>query len=88
VVEAGGRAAVFFVIQMEGARDFRPNDQTDPDFGQALREASRAGVEVLAYDCAVTPESLCIRAPVPVMLMKDGTIATEETVSLSARLFR
>lgn len=68
VAEQGGRAAVFFVIQMEGVTHFRPNDATHPAFGQALREAARAGVEILAYDCTVTAESLSIRAPVPVML--------------------
>lgn len=31
-----------------------------------LRAARDAGVRVLAYDCAVTPESMVLRAPVPV----------------------
>ena len=35
---------------------------------QALREAAVSGVQILAYDCRVTPDSLEIRAPVPVML--------------------
>jgi len=68
VVEQGGRAAVFFVIQMDGVTHFRPNDGTHPAFGRALREAAGAGVQVLAYDCAVTPDTLAIRAPVPVVL--------------------
>ena len=67
-VEAGLRAAVVFVVQMEGPRLFRPNDQTHPAFGQALREAAAAGVQVLAWDCRVTPDSLTIRAPVQVVL--------------------
>ena len=36
--------------------------------GRALREAAEAGVTVLARECAVTPESLEIRDPVPVLL--------------------
>ena len=67
-VEAGIPAAIFFVIQMAGVDRFVPNDDTHPAFGQALREAAAAGVRVLAYDCAVTPDSLEIRAPVPVEL--------------------
>ena len=67
-VEQGRRAAVFFVIQMEGVRCFRPNDRTHPAFGEALREATGNGVGVYAYDCRVTPDSLAIDAPVPVML--------------------
>ena len=67
-VEQGYRAAVFFVVQMKGPRLFRPNDDTPPAFGQALREAAAAGVGVYAWDCAVTPESLTLDAPVEVAL--------------------
>jgi len=65
---AGYGACVFFVVQMAGAEFFVPNDGTHPAFGAALRAAARAGVEVLAYDCAVTPETLALRAPVAVRL--------------------
>ena len=61
-------AALFFVIQMEGVRSLSPNDDTHPAFGAALREAAAAGVRVLACDCRVTPESLTLRSPVPVIL--------------------
>lgn len=67
-VECGYGAAVFFVVQMEGVDCFRPNDLTHPAFGQALREAAAHGVQVLAYDCRVTPGSLTIRSPVQVVL--------------------
>jgi sugar fermentation stimulation protein A len=67
-VEAGLGATLFFVVQMEGMRSVAPNDETHPAFGRALREAAAHGVRVLAYDCAVTPESLTLRAPVPVLL--------------------
>ena len=67
-VEQGHRAAVFFVIQMKGVSSFRPNDATHPAFGEVLRAAAGAGVGVFAYDCLVTPESLVIDAPVPVVL--------------------
>lgn len=67
-VEQGYGAAVFFVIQMENVACFRPNDRTHPAFGEALRQAAQAGVSVLAYDCAVEPDSLEIRRPVPVIL--------------------
>lgn len=67
-VEQGHRAAVFFVVQMKGVTRFRPNDATHPAFGAALREAAENGVGVYAYDCRVTPDSLTIDAPVPVLL--------------------
>ena len=62
------RAAVFFVIQMEGASYFCPNDDTHPAFGAALREAAAAGVGVFAYDCLVAPERMEIHSPVEVRL--------------------
>lgn len=66
--QQGYRAAVCFVIQMKPIDFLSPNDQTHPEFGQALREAAQAGVEVWAYDCAVTPDSLRLDKAVPVRL--------------------
>ena len=67
-VEAGYKAAVIFVVQMEGMQHFEPNDRTHPQFGEALRQARKAGVEVLAYECKGTPSSLEITKSIPVML--------------------
>lgn len=64
----GLEAAVCFVLQMGGMTDFAPNDATHPAFGDALRRAAAAGVEVLAMECAVTPHSLALSRPVPVRL--------------------
>ena len=66
--KAGYEAAVCFIIQMEGMRDFSPNDATHPAFGAALRRAQEAGVQVLARGCHVTSDSLCVGEPVPVLL--------------------
>jgi sugar fermentation stimulation protein A len=41
------RAAVVFVIQRPDAKVFSPNDETDPEFGDALRYANSQGVEVI-----------------------------------------
>lgn len=64
----GYGAYVLFVIQMSDVNFLHPNDSTDPAFGKALREAAAAGVEILAYDCAVTPDSMVINQPVKVRL--------------------
>jgi sugar fermentation stimulation protein A len=66
--EAGYKAAVVFVVQMEGMQYFEPNDKTHPQFGEALRQAQRAGVQVLAYECKVTPDSLVIDKAILVKL--------------------
>ena len=65
---AGYEAAVCFLVQMEGMRYLEPNDVTHPQFGDALRRAAGAGVEVLAMECAVTPEELRVVRPLPVRL--------------------
>ena len=68
LAQAGFGAYVLFVIQMSDVKFLHPNDATDPAFGQALREAAKAGVSILAMDCAVTPDSMTIQNPVPVTL--------------------
>ena len=59
---------VLFVIQMEDVEYLHPNDDTDPAFGNALRDAHAAGVEVLAMDCTVTEDTMVIGKTVPVVL--------------------
>ena len=67
-VTLGHRATVFFVIQMADVVDFAPNDATHPAFGEALRRAKAAGVNIAAYCCRVTPESMEIDRPVEIRL--------------------
>ncbi len=68
LAKAGYGAYVLFVVQMGDVEYFHPNDATDPAFGQALRLAANAGVQVLAMDCAVTEDSMTIQKPVMVVL--------------------
>ncbi len=65
---AGYEAAVCFIVQMEGMRWLEPNDATHPEFGAALRRSAAAGVEVLALECRVTPDSLEAVRGLPVHL--------------------
>ena len=51
---------ILFVVQMQGMQGFAPNDETDPAFGRALREARAQGVEIRALSCKVTPDSMQI----------------------------
>ena len=64
----GYGAYVLFVIQMADVQYLHPNDDTDPNFGKALREAAANGVTVLAVDCAVSEDTMTIRLPVLVQL--------------------
>ena len=66
--EQGLGAYILFIIQMKGISLMRPNDITHAEFGAALREAKRRGVRILAYECAVTCNSLTADSPVRVEL--------------------
>jgi len=68
LTEFPGKGYILFVVQMEGIDRFEPNDETDPAFGKALREAHVAGVEILAYDCRVTPDTMTIGKQIEVKL--------------------
>ncbi len=64
----GYEAYLMFVIQMKGIFRLEPNDKTHPAFGKALREAAGSGVQILAYDCNVTRDSICLDQSVEVGL--------------------
>lgn len=69
--EEGYDAYVMFVIQMEQIHCFRPNRETHPEFAEALIEADKAGVKIMAYNCIVTETELKIHKKVPVLLDKS-----------------
>jgi A/G-specific adenine glycosylase/sugar fermentation stimulation protein len=65
---AGYETYVLFVIQMENVDYFIPNEVTHPAFADALRRAAREGVNIVAYDTRVTPDSMIMGEPVKVYL--------------------
>ncbi len=71
-VKEGFGAYVLFVIQMENILYLHPNDRTDPAFGAALRKAAAAGVQLLAMDCKVTPDTMILNQPVEIRLSNSG----------------
>ncbi len=54
----GYNTMLAFVIQMDGIKEVRPNIKTHPEFGIAMEEARRAGVEIVFITCHVEPDSL------------------------------
>ena len=67
-VKEGYEAYLFFVIQMKDVKYFTPNRETQPAFAEALIKAEKEGVHLVAYDCEVTEDSICIESEVPVVL--------------------
>lgn len=57
-IDAGYKAYIFFIIQMDNVKYFTPNRKTHPQFADALKKAAENGVGVYALDCKVTENSI------------------------------
>lgn len=57
-VKDGYKAYLLFIVQMKGVKYLEPNRETHPEFAAALSEAAAGGVNILAYDCIVTEDSI------------------------------
>ena len=84
--QEGYRVFVLFVIQMENVLYFTPNRDTHPEFADALCEAARAGVEILAYDCLVKPDSMTVNRPVPIAISDTDIRASKEAQAVKETL--
>ena len=58
--KAGYHAVLCFVIQMDGVSEVKANVDTHPEFGVALEDAKKAGVEILFLRCHVEPDTLTV----------------------------
>jgi sugar fermentation stimulation protein A len=67
VVEAGGRGVLLFCVQRTDAQEVRPADAIDAKYGQTLREARAAGVEVLAWRSVMDHRSQRLVQAIPVV---------------------
>ena len=63
--EDGYDAYIVFVVHMAGMKVFRPNEKTQPEFGEALRKARSHGVDIIVKNCIVTPDELKITDSLP-----------------------
>lgn len=80
-MEEGYEAYIMFVVQMEEADYFEPNNRMHPEFGQALLEAEEAGVHILAYSCQVRKDLINLAKPVRVYVNgKKGSKEEQETI--------
>ena len=67
-VTEGYRAYVLFVVQMDNAIYFEPNRETHPEFAETLKIAREKGVNVIACQCDVTPDSIRIKNEIPIKI--------------------
>ena len=64
----GNRAVMLYLIQRDDCQVFTPADKIDPDYAAGLRAAKRAGVEILAYSCHVSPTQITLAHAVEISL--------------------
>jgi sugar fermentation stimulation protein A len=60
----GFRTCVVFIIQRTKAKLFTSNDETDPSFGKAFRDALAGGVEAYAYISEFDGKKIALREKV------------------------
>ncbi|MEQ9110247.1 MAG: DNA/RNA nuclease SfsA [Rhodospirillaceae bacterium] len=68
MVADGHRAVMFYLVQREDCFAFSVAGDIDPDYEAGLIAAMKAGVEVICYQCHVTPKEISISGPLPMDL--------------------
>ncbi len=59
-IQEGYEGYVIFLIQIDKINRFQPNDLMDPLFGETLRKAIDAGVNVMVYNSYVTEKGITL----------------------------
>jgi sugar fermentation stimulation protein A len=67
MVAAGHRAVMFYFVHRGDTTAFRLARDIDPAYAAAFDRALAAGVEMLAYQCRVTPEEVAVTRRLPVL---------------------
>ncbi len=63
--QTGARAVMLYLVQRTDANRVGLAADIDPAYAQAFAEASKQGVEVIAYDCQITPEQITLGRKLP-----------------------
>ena len=68
MVAEGHRGVLLFCAAKPDFRLIEPADDIDPVYGETLRAAAKAGVELLAYRCDISPEEMRMAERIAVRL--------------------
>lgn len=66
-VRKGIRSVVLYVVQRDDAKSFKVADDLDKIYGEASKQASKAGVETLAYSCNMLPSGITLKQALQVL---------------------
>ncbi|WP_299355353.1 DNA/RNA nuclease SfsA [uncultured Shimia sp.] len=65
MVAQGHRAVMFYLVQRTDTTVVTLADDIDPTYAAAFDRAIASGVEVMAYDCNITPNEITVGKPLP-----------------------
>lgn len=68
VKKTGRGAGILFLIQLDDVEYFRPNEEMDKEFADAVKLASESGVDIMAYCCKTEEDSITLYKKVPVRI--------------------
>jgi len=71
IVKGGDRAVLFFCVQHSGIKRMGPAWEIDPEYSQTLVEADKAGVEIIAWQAAMSPREISLAREIPVSLSRQ-----------------
>lgn len=63
MVADGHRAVMVYLVQRSDCTHFRPAADIDPTYAIELIAAKKAGVEILCYQCSLTPSAIEVVGP-------------------------
>lgn len=67
MVAGGARAVMVYLVQRADAESFALARDIDPAYGLAFDAAARAGVEAVAWVCALSPQAISLDRPIPIV---------------------
>lgn len=71
LTEQGLRSCMLFIVSREDVECFGPAFSLDPEYAEGLVRAKKAGVEILAYRCRVSPEKTKVTHRLPLKIKRS-----------------
>lgn len=68
MVQQGYRGVLVYCVQRNDVNEVRPADMIDPEYGDLLRQVSKQGVEMIAYQANISFQGIYLERSLPVVL--------------------
>ena len=66
MVREGHRAMMVFLVQRSDCKRLSLADDIDAHYAETFKKAREAGVEAVAYACALSPEAITVKGAIPI----------------------